>query len=245
MRAVLLHGFTQTGTSWDPVVRALGPEWHAAAPDLRGHGRAADARPVTFETIREDLDVVIAGETEVVAGYSMGGRLALDWAVTRRWSAGRLVLVGASPGLADPDERGARRTEDERLAVRVLEVGVETFADEWAGRELFAGQSDEVAVAARAERLRQTSRGLAAVLRGVGTGVMRPLWDRLGEVAVPVTLVVGERDSKFRDVAERMAGLLPRAGVVVVAGAGHAVHLEAPVDVARAIVGEGARTAAG
>ena len=170
MRAVLLHGFTQTGTSWDPVVRALGPEWHAAAPDLRGHGRAADARPVTFETIREDLDVVIGGETEVVAGYSMGGRLALDWAVTRRWSAGRLVLVGASPGLADPDARGARRTEDERLAARVLEVGVETFADEWGGRELFAGQSDEVAAAARAERLRQTERGLAAVLRGRGHG---------------------------------------------------------------------------
>ena len=74
---------------------------------------------------------------------------------------------------------------------------------------------------------------------------MRPLWDRLGEVAVPVTLVVGERDSKFRAVADEMAGRLRDARVVVVPGAGHAVHLEAPVEVARAIVGEGARTAAG
>ena len=97
------------------VVRAMGPDWHAAAPDLRGHGHAADARPVTFETIRDDLDTVVAGGTEVLVGYSMGGRLALDWAVTRRGKIGRLVLVSASPGLADPDERAARKV-DERVA---------------------------------------------------------------------------------------------------------------------------------
>jgi 2-succinyl-6-hydroxy-2,4-cyclohexadiene-1-carboxylate synthase len=102
-----------------------------------------------------------------------------------------------------------------------------------------------VAAAAHAERVRQTERGLAAVLRGLGTGVMRPLWERLGEVRVPVTLVVGERDAKFRDVAERMAPLLRDGRVVVAPGAGHAVHLEAPGEVARAIVGEGAGTAAG
>jgi 2-succinyl-6-hydroxy-2,4-cyclohexadiene-1-carboxylate synthase len=64
-------------------------------------------------------------------------------------------------------------------------------------------------------------------------------------VRVPVTLVVGERDAKFRDVAERMAPLLRDGRVVVAPGAGHAVHLEAPGEVARAIVGEGAGTAAG
>src|SRR3954471_11082388 len=245
MRAVLLHGFTQTGTSWDPVVRALGPDWHAAAPDLRGHGHAADARPVTFETVRDDLDVVVGGGSEVLAGYSMGGRGALVGPLPRGGPIGRLVLVSASPGLADPDERAARRVDDERLAARALEVGVRTFAEEWGAQDLFAGQRDEVAAAAHAERLRQTERGLAAVLRGLGTGVMRPLWERLGEVRVPVTLVAGERDAKFRDVAERMAPLLRDGRVVVVPDAGHAVHLEAPGEVARAILGEGAGTAAG
>src|SRR5262245_45875735 len=238
MRAVLLHGFTQTGTSWDPVVRALGPEWHVAAPDLRGHGHAADARPVTFETVREDLDVVVGDGTEVLAGYSMGGRLALDWAVTRRGGGiRRLVLVSASPGLADPDERAARRRDDERQAAHVLEIGVRTFADEWGAQSLFDGQPEAVAAAAHAERLRQTPRGLAAVLRGVGTGVMRPLWNRLGELAVPVTLVVGERDAKFVAIAVRMARGFRDVRVVVVPGAGHAVHLEAPAAVARAIEG--------
>jgi pimeloyl-ACP methyl ester carboxylesterase len=64
-------------------------------------------------------------------------------------------------------------------------------------------------------------------------------------VTVPVTLVVGERDEKYRAVAEAMAPRLRDAHVVVVGGAGHAVHLEAPEEVARAIREEGAETAAG
>jgi pimeloyl-ACP methyl ester carboxylesterase len=150
---------------------------------------------------------------------------------------GRLVLVSAGPGIADPDERAARRADDERLAARVLEVGVERFAAEWGAHSLFADQSRAVAELAHAERLRQTARGLAAVLRGLGTGAMRPLGDRLGELALPVTLVVGERDAKYRGLAEGMAEALRDAAVVVVPGAGHAVHLEAPEAVARAIRG--------
>ncbi|HWT24896.1 MAG TPA: alpha/beta fold hydrolase, partial [Solirubrobacteraceae bacterium] len=70
-----------------------------------------------------------------------------------------------------------------------------------------------------------------------GTGVMPPLWDRLGELGLPVSLVAGERDAKFRAIAERMAAALPAARVVVAPGAGHAVPLEAPDAVAAAIAG--------
>ncbi len=66
---------------------------------------------------------------------------------------------------------------------------------------------------------------------------MPPQWDRLGELTMPMTLVVGARDAKFLAIAERMAERLPDAEVVVVAGAGHAVALEDPPAVAEAIVG--------
>ena len=65
--------------------------------------------------------------------------------------------------------------------------------------------------AAREDRLRRSAAEHAAQLRGLGTGVMPPLWDRLGELAMPVTLVVGERDAKFRAIAERMHARLPDA----------------------------------
>jgi pimeloyl-ACP methyl ester carboxylesterase len=89
-----------------------------------------------------------------------------------------------------------------------------------------------VRAAANADRLRNTPEGLASALRGLGTGVMEPLWDALPSLAVPVTLVVGERDAKFHAIAERMAAALPRAELVVVQGAGHAAQLEQPAAVA-------------
>ena len=52
---------------------------------------------------------------------------------------------------------------------------------------------------------------------------------------MPVVLVVGERDEKFRATAERMAERIANACIVIVPGAGHAVHIEAPELVAQVI----------
>ena len=147
----------------------------------------------------------------------------------------RLILVGASPGLADEQERAARRAADDALADRIETLEIEAFAREWGAQPLFADQPERVAAGAHADRLRNTPQGLAAALRGLGTGVMEPLWDRLPELQIPVTLVVGERDEKFSALAERMLARLPDARLVVVAGAGHAAQLEDPGAVAEAI----------
>jgi pimeloyl-ACP methyl ester carboxylesterase len=64
---------------------------------------------------------------------------------------------------------------------------------------------------------------------------MSPLWGRLGELPMSLTLIAGERDSKYRKLGERMAAVIPDARLLVVPAAGHAVHLEAPALVAAAI----------
>ena len=109
------------------------------------------------------------------------------------------------------------------------------MADRWAAQPLFAGQPPEVAAAARADRLVNDPRHLAASLRGIGTGVMAPLWDRLGELRMPATVLAGERDARFVALGERLAVALPDAALIVVPGAGHALPLEAPAAVAAAI----------
>jgi 2-succinyl-6-hydroxy-2,4-cyclohexadiene-1-carboxylate synthase len=228
---VLLHGFTQTGRSWEPTVAALGERYRALAPDIRGHGSAADARPVDFASVQADV-LALAPERFALAGYSMGGRIALSLALAAPARISRLTLVGASPGLADPAERRSRRAVDEALADRIEGEGIEAFASHWSSLPLFADQPAAVAQAAHAARLAQSPAGLAAALRGLGTGVMEPLWDRLPQLTIQITLIVGECDAKFRAIAERMADALPDAQVHVVPHAGHAVQLEAPEAVA-------------
>ena len=88
------------------------------------------------------------------------------------------MLVGAEPGIADPAERAARRAADEALADRIEAIGVEAFAREWARAAAVRGPAASASRrGAYADRLRNTPPGLAAALRGLGTGVMEPLWD--------------------------------------------------------------------
>ena len=117
---VLLHGFTHTGASWDPVVAALAERYRALAPDIRGHGSASERDPVTLAAVLDDLGALAPAPFTLV-GYSMGGRIALHAALAPALGARvqRLVLIGASPGLADPAERAERRAADERLADEV------------------------------------------------------------------------------------------------------------------------------
>jgi 2-succinyl-6-hydroxy-2,4-cyclohexadiene-1-carboxylate synthase len=224
---VLLHGFTQTGATWAPAAAALAERYTPIAPDLRGHGAAADRRPVELAGVLADI-LAVAPERFALAGYSMGGRIALHLALAHPERVTRLALVGATAGLEDEDERAKRRRADEEWATLLETAGIDAFADRWAAQPVLAGQPDS----ADAERRRQSAAGLAAALRGLGTGVLPPLWDRLGELAMPVTLIAGEHDAKFRALADRMAARIADVRVVVIPGAGHSAHLEAPEAVA-------------
>jgi 2-succinyl-6-hydroxy-2,4-cyclohexadiene-1-carboxylate synthase len=217
-------------------VAALPERYRPVAPDIRGHGAASGVRPVSLAAVVGDVGAMSSGPVELV-GYSMGGRIALHTALALPGRVGRLVLIGASPGIADDGARAERVAADERLAGEVEEMTIEAFAERWAQTAVLADQPPPVQAAVREQRLRNTPAGLAAALRGLGTGALPSLWDRLGELTVPVDLVVGERDEKFQAIAQEMAAGLPKASLHVVSGAGHAVHLEAPDAMAEVIAG--------
>ncbi len=233
---VLLHGFTHTGASWEGVIAALPERYRPVALDLRGHGSASARRPVSLEGVIDDI-AAAAEPSFALAGYSMGGRIALHAALALGERVERLILIGASPGLADPAERRSRCAADERLAEALERSSIEDFARRWAQTPVLAGQPHAVASAVHADRLRNTPAGLAAALRGLGTGALPSLWERLRELAMPVQVLVGARDLKFRAVAERMIEAIPRAELQIVPDSGHAVHLEAPTVVAAALTG--------
>lgn len=235
---VLLHGFTQTGRAWDATrerLRQFAPDVEAVAPDLRGHGASAAARPIDTEQLVADVLALTPGRF-ALAGYSMGGRLALHVALRAPHRIRRLILISTTAGIRDPQRREQRQADDEALAADLERDGIEAFADRWGALPLWRTQSAEVRAAARAERLGQDPHGLAAALRGFGTGTMPHVWDRLGVLNLPVTIVVGSEDERYREIARKLHGQMPWAKVVVVGGVGHAVPLEAPGALARAIM---------
>jgi 2-succinyl-6-hydroxy-2,4-cyclohexadiene-1-carboxylate synthase len=220
-RLVLVHGFTQTARSWEPLVATLAADHEVVAVDAPGHGGSADVRA---DLVAGAGLLGRVGGRATYLGYSMGGRLCLHLALARPDLVERLVLVSATAGIDDAADRAGRRRSDEDLAGTIEREGVDAFLSRWVAQPLFATLPD----AGLEDRRRNTADGLASSLRLAGTGTQEPSWDRLAALRMPVLLVAGALDAKFVTAAERMAALLPDATLEVVAGAGHTVHLEQP-----------------
>jgi 2-succinyl-6-hydroxy-2,4-cyclohexadiene-1-carboxylate synthase len=225
---VLLHGFGGTRHAWDRVAAELSPERYLPlAIDLPGHGERADQdAEITFNSC---VQYVLARSPDrfALCGYSLGGRVALHVALAAPERVARLVLVASSAGIEDDAERAQRRAADRQLADELERIPYEQFIERWRTQPLFADDPPEVGALAREDQRRNRPGALAEALRGLGTGEMQPLWGRLGELEMPVTVVAGERDAKFRALGERMVDLLPDGALVVIPG-GHALPLESP-----------------
>jgi len=168
-------------------------------------------------------------------GYSLGGRVALNIAVQHPEAVTALVLLGASPGIADSAARAARVKDDEALASRIERDGIAWFVAGWERLPLFASQaqlSEARRTAQRTQRLMSVPRGLGQSLRGMGAGAQPPLQDQLATLAVPALLLAGAEDEKYRLIAAAMADAIPGAVHAIIDGAGHAAHLEQPASVA-------------
>jgi 2-succinyl-6-hydroxy-2,4-cyclohexadiene-1-carboxylate synthase len=222
---VAVHGFAQNRACLGALGDALAARFRLTAPDAPGHGGSARHRRADVAT-GADLLVATGGRSAYV-GYSMGGRLCLQAAIDHPDRVEALVLIGATPGIADDEDRAARRRSDALLAERLETVGLDAFLQEWLDLPMFAGLPDE----ARFDRERRTNTvdGLAESLRRAGTGSMVPLWNRLHVLHLPVLCVTGALDERYGQIAERMvAALGPTAEHCVIDGAGHAAHLERP-----------------
>jgi 2-succinyl-6-hydroxy-2,4-cyclohexadiene-1-carboxylate synthase len=230
-RVVLVHGFTQTRRCWQPFDELLAASFECRALDAPGHG---DAAALALDVPAAAADLARRGGDAVYLGYSMGGRLCLRLALDYPTRVRGLVLVSASPGIADPSERRERVRRDEALAARIADIGVAAFVDEWLAQPLFANLPP--ANAHRDERLRNTVQGLASSLRLAGTGAQEPLWDRLAELAMPVLVIAGSLDKKFVTIGQQMvAAIGNNATFAEITAAGHSSPLEAPAATAQLV----------
>lgn len=230
---LFLHGFMGSSDEWKNIVAALDDRFRCVAVDLPGHGKSVvlpeegytmDGSANALLRLLDDLEIRRAS----IAGYSMGGRLALYFSLRHPERCEKLFLESASPGLESEEERTARRAADEEKARRLETGDFGKFLEEWYRLPLFA-TLDEGMVESLIERRKGSDpRELAKSLRGMGTGSQPSLWDGLENLRVPTLAVAGGMDAKFTGTARGMSEASPNISAEYVPGVGHNVHLEAP-----------------
>lgn len=241
---LMLHGFMGSGADWEPVAELLCHDFYCLAPDLPGHG-ATDLTGISQDNAFDETAAAIVNllaerdiTEAVLLGYSMGGRLGWYTALKYpEWFTG-LILESASPGLKTPDERAARLEIDRERAETLRNGRFEAFLDQWHAQPLFRSmmRQPEKLAALKKSRLTQSPNALADALIYFSVARQPSLWDQSRALLIPVLLIVGEFDEKYRGIAGEVAATcLRRANVRIIPQTGHNTHWEAKENFIQAV----------
>lgn len=231
---VMLHGFTGSTSTWSDFVSNWKSELRIITIDLPGHGQTQTPTPRTVEACCEELKGLfqfLQLEEIVLHGYSMGGRVALSFAMLYPAFIQSLILESASPGLAYKEDRNQRIKKDEILARKLETEGVQKFIHFWESIPMFQSQRKlpiSIQEKVRKERLAQSADGLAQSLRYMGTGFQPSWWEQLKHFTKPSLLLTGEYDEKFISINKGMNDRMYASDLKVIEQAGHAIHVEQP-----------------
>jgi 2-succinyl-6-hydroxy-2,4-cyclohexadiene-1-carboxylate synthase len=232
---IFFHGFMGSGLDWKEIIGKLSEKFYCLAVDLPGHGKTVVHGSITdysmgsfaryFTVFVKNLGM----HSAALAGYSMGGRLALFLTVYFKnlWSAA--ILESATPGLRKEKQRHERRTKDSKIALRLEKDNLEEFLRDWYQQPLFETINkirgfDSIFK----QRLNNNPEELSKSLRMMGVGVQPSLWEACAKINIPFLLLAGEFDRKFCNIIRDMKSVNPEFELRIVENAGHNVHVEQP-----------------
>jgi 2-succinyl-6-hydroxy-2,4-cyclohexadiene-1-carboxylate synthase len=240
---LLLHGFMGSGESFKSTLPFLKEYVNPVTVDLLGHGKtesANSAKRFTLDCQIVDIKRLIEKVFETkpfLYGYSMGGRLALRYALTFPHTICGLVLESATYGLNDQETIRERKQMDEERA-QAIENGFSSFLDKWQKLPLFQSNlptDEERTETYQAIQQQQDPQQMANSLRGFGTAQMPSVKGELSTLHLPVLLLAGKADLKYVEIMENMHRELPISELYIAPDAGHRVHLENPESLAAVI----------
>lgn len=233
-----LHGFLGMGSDWISFAQELHrirPDIQILLPDLPGHGESVSISPQNFTArLCETLDAAQISRA-AIAGYSLGGRLALAAAIEQPHRFPAFIGISTTAGIENPDERNARCEADAKLARRLREESFESFLRNWWSLPIFESPKKKPADEFLASRLTQNPTALAEVLEAWSPGVLPSLWSELPAYPGSALLLAGESDSKFSSLVCRMAEALSSAHAQILPACGHRLLEEAPCELASAL----------
>lgn len=191
---VFFHGFLGCFSDWIPLTHYL-LDFHCIGLDLPGHGGAP-----FLEEIEIDLPYFH------LAGYSMGGRIAMQYAKKNPGKIASLQIISAHPGLKSEEEKKQRLINDKKWADLLLELPIDEFLLRWYDQAIFRPFLPDLTM-----RKKQNISGLRSALLNYSLAKQERF-----EIS---TAYVGERDEKFKSLYKNP---------IVIPNSGHMVHLENP-----------------
>jgi 3-oxoadipate enol-lactonase len=234
---VLVHGLGDDHRAWRRVVAPLMLTRRVVLYDLRGHGGSplGDADG-SLAQLGADLVEVLddAGlDRAVVAGFSLGGTIAMRAAIDAPERVAALALVGTSSRVNKAargwyEERAAMVEDDDPELRKTLDGDTE---------DVYRNRPEEVEAGLRIRRESTTDpRGFANACLAMASLNERPLDDELGTIGVPTVIVAGDADQHCPPRAsEIIAEKIPGGTMQVLEDTGHPLPVERPDEVAAAI----------
>jgi 2-succinyl-6-hydroxy-2,4-cyclohexadiene-1-carboxylate synthase len=235
---ICLHGFLGQATDWMAFAEAWlseNPGWRICLVELPGH----DGRPPCgVEELALRLIECLDEEgmaSCALAGYSMGGRLALHAALRFPDRFPFFVGVSTTAGLVD---REGRREADLSMAAQLRAcdaAGFRNFLRDWWNLPVFDSphKSPEALERFITSRSEHDPALIAECLELWSPGVLEPLWDRLPDYPGRAFFAAGACDLKYVELSRRMALAFRDAVVAVIPNCGHRVLEEDPRGLAR------------
>lgn len=218
---IFIHGYTLDSRMWDDQFEVFAQHYRVIRFDLRGFGKSS---PPTGDYSRvEDIEGLLnhmnAGQAHVI-GLSMGGGVAIDFALERPRLTRSLVVVDSGVG-------GYPWTTSFNSHAR--DVGVEQAKENWLVHPLFEAANRNPAVAARLRKMVTEWSAWDWFNRDPGRAPDPLPYHRLKDIQAPTLVVVGEYDiPDFQGVANLLTRDIPNAQKVVLSGVGHMSNMEAP-----------------
>lgn len=238
---LLLHGFMGSGSDWDRVRRNLEGKFRCLTPDITDYIPEFSGNSINyFEKTAKNLIEYLDNNNVVqcaVAGYSMGGRLALYLIAHNHHRFSSVLIESANPGILKAQERADRIKHDDSVARGLKSCDLEEFIDSWYEQPLFGKIKNHPEYPVLKQKLLKIDRkSVINSLRALGTGRQPSLWEALPYLELPMRFITGELDTKYTRIVSQAAALCPNGHSAIIPKCGHNTHFEDPEGFAEDIV---------
>lgn len=230
---LFVHGFPLNKSMWSPQIEHLSQSFRVIAPDLRGHGDSESLPgPYPMELLADDLNALLnyleIKEPVILCGLSMGGYILFAFYRKYHRRLAGLIFTSTRAGADSPEAQQTR----EQTAARVLKEGITPVVDGMFPKLLAPNNYHVMPELAEEVKtiLNSTSvEGVAGALQGMKVRLdSTPI---LPEINLPTLIIHGKQDQIIPvSEAEKMASVIPSAGLKILSDSGHLPNLEQPDD---------------